>query len=41
MTGKGAVKNECKVDGERNLRISVYDEGRLSTFFELIDLVVV
>ena len=36
-----AVKNVSEVDDERNLRISVYDEGRLSTFLELLDLVVV
>ena len=40
-TGIGAVKNVSKVDGERNLQIFVYDEGRLSTFFELLVLVVV
>ena len=25
-----------EVDDDRNLQISVYDEGRLSTFFELL-----
>ena len=39
--GIEAVKNVSQVDGERNLRISVYNEGRLSTFFALLNLVVV
>ena len=40
-TGIRAVKNVSEVESERNLQISVCDEGRLSTFFELLNLVVV
>ena len=39
--GIGAVENVIEEDGERNLRISVYDEGRLLTFSELLEIVVV
>ena len=40
-TGIGAIKNVSEVDGERNHQISVHYEGRLSTSFELLDLMVV
>lgn len=34
-------RNVSEVDDERNLGISVFNEGRLSIFYELLDLVVV
>lgn len=34
-------RNVSEVDDERNLGISVFNEERLSIFYELLDLVVV
>ena len=37
----GADETLSEAHGEKNLRISVYDEGRRSIYLELLDLVVV